>query len=111
MWKIVKAWSLFWWRVWLAGPPTKPYITADNFEASVEKACRRVLAAHAARLAEARDATPVLIHFVNENEDAFHGDRSLPSWQRSPVLSFNNQTYRAARFDDGKKAWIYRLVR
>ena len=111
MWKAAKAWSLFWWGVWWAGPPTRAYITADTFEAAVEKACRRVLAAHAARLAEARDATPVLIQFVSEDEQEHLGERTLPSWQRSPVQEFQNRTFRAARFDDAKKAWIYRLVR
>ena len=106
MWKIVKAWTLFWWQVWWAGPPTRAYITADSMEAAVERACRRVLAAHAARLAETRDTTPVLIRFVDQNETAIRGERLIPTWHRSPTLEFEGHQYRAARFDG--HAWIYR---
>ena len=114
MWKTAKAWLVFWWAVWCAGPQTHiatSCITPAVLEAAVEKACRRILTAHAARLTEARDPTPVLIQFMDENEAECLGQQTLPSWQRSLVVEFDGQSFRASRFDDAKKAWIYRLVR
>ena len=115
MWKIVKAWTLFWWQGWWAGPPARMWapttctcVTTDSMEAAVERACRRILSAHAARLAETRDTTPVLIRFVDQNETAIQGERLIPTWHRSPTLEFEGQQYRAARFDEKALAWIYR---
>lgn len=101
---LVRAWWLFWRRLWWAGPPTQAWVTADTFEQRIERACRRVLQAHEARWTQ--NTTPVRVCFMDHNETEIVGQVTIPAWQRTPQLLHQEVQYNASRFVDG--VWIYR---
>ena len=111
MWTAVTAWFWWYWKRFLAGPPVWPIaMTETAVEIAIERACRRVLQAHEARLYTMKDHNLVTVCFMDSDEKGEHGQQVLQAWQRLPSLTLGTHSYRLARYDPQRQMWIYRQV-
>lgn len=88
-----------WYRTFMKGP------TAASEEA-IERACRRVLAAHEARFGRFADQTAVTVRLMDRHERTVHCELTIPNYRRRPNLEHQGRAYAATRQDGA--VWVYR---